>query len=147
MKIAHAMTREVLVVVPEMKLSAVEQIMARRRIRHVPVVRGGHLVGILSDRDVLRYEGLDDLEVTAGAAMTPAPVTCGPEASVSRVAQLMLQHKIDSIPVVDAIGALLGLVTSSDLLVLLVDRAEAEQLPFDYQLRVVADGELLDAVA
>jgi len=47
----------------------------------------------------------------------------------------MLEHKIDSIPVVSVSGALIGLVTSTDLLGLLVDRAQAQVLPFEFKLR------------
>jgi CBS domain-containing protein len=48
----------------------------------------------------------------------------------------MLEHKIDSIPVVSVSGTLIGLVTSTDLLGLLVDRAQAQVLPFEFKLRV-----------
>ena len=70
--------------------------------------------------------------------MTPAPVTCLPNTAVRQVAQLMLQHKIDSIPIVSYSGALSGLVTSTDLLGLLVDLDEAQLLPFDFRLRTAA---------
>src|SRR4051812_11476637 len=100
MKITAAMTREVLAVLPETKLSRAEELMNHRRIRHLPVVRGGRLLGIISDRDVLRYEALEDDDVTVGAAMTPAPITCSPAATVSRAAEIMLDHKIDCVPVV-----------------------------------------------
>ena len=71
--------------------------------------------------------------------MTPAPVSCLSNASVSQVAELMLEHKIDSIPIVNHSGALTGLVTSTDLLGLLVDRDEAQVLPFDFRLRTAAN--------
>ena len=50
----------------------------------------------------------------------------------------MLEHKIDSIPIVDYSGSLTGLVTSTDLLALLVDHDEAQMLPFDFRLRTAA---------
>lgn len=55
-----------------------------------------------------------------------------------RVASLMLEHKIDSIPIVEVSGRLVGLVTSTDLLGLLIDRAEAQMLPFDYAIQLAA---------
>jgi CBS domain-containing protein len=142
------MTRDVVVVTPELNLAAAEAMMERWRIRHLPVVKNGRLVGILSDRDLLRYEGAlaEGLDTPVGAAMTPAPITCLPSSTVSRVAQIMIEHKIDSIPVVDAAGHLLGLVTSSDLLQLLVDAAEVQTLPFHYRLRLrEEDGMAADA--
>jgi IMP dehydrogenase len=99
------------------------------------VVKDGRLVGILSDRDLLQYGGFgEDLETPVGAAMTPAPLTCLITTTVSRVAQMMLDHKIDSVPVVDPSGLLVGLVTSSDLLQLLVESAEVQALPFHFHL-------------
>ena len=71
--------------------------------------------------------------------MTAAPVTCLSNASVSQVAKLMLEHKIDSIPIVSYSGTLTGLVTAStDLLALLVEQHEAQLLPFDFRLRTAA---------
>jgi CBS domain-containing protein len=130
------MTRDVVVVPPEIDLSGARRIMERRHIRHLPVVKDGRLVGILSDRDLLRYDGLlmDEVETPVGAAMTHAPITCLITTTVSRVAQLMLDHKIDSVPVVDPSGLLVGLVTSSDLLQLLVESADVQALPFHYRL-------------
>jgi CBS domain-containing protein len=142
------MTRDVVVVPPEIELAAARRIMERRHIRHLPVVKHGRLVGILSDRDLIRYEGplMDDLETPVSAAMTPAPITCLITTTVSRVAQMMLDHKIDSVPVVDPSGQLVGLVTSSDLLHLLVESAEVQALPFHYRLSLrEEDGMAADA--
>jgi acetoin utilization protein AcuB len=145
MKAFAAMTRDVDVVSPGVSVKAAEKMMARAHIRHLPVVAGGKLVGILSDRDVLRSIG-EGPDRTCGEAMTPAPITCSTGSGIGRVAEMMLKHKIDSVPVVDEAGALLGLVTSSDLLSLLVDRDQTQPLPFDYRLRLF-DGDLIGAVA
>lgn len=138
MNTAAAMTRDVVVVTRETNLAVARRIMERRRIRHLPVVEHGRLVGILSDRDLLQYEGspVEGSTVPVGTAMTLAPMTCFITTSVSRVAQMMLEHKIDSVPVVDPSGALVGLVTSSDLLQLLVESADVQALPFHYRLRM-----------
>jgi CBS domain-containing protein len=130
------MTRDVTVVRPATSLAVAQRIMERKHIRHLPVVDEGRLVGILSDRDLLRYEGslMDGLDTPAGTAMTPAPITCLITTTVSRVAQLMLDHKIDAVPVVDTAGLLVGLVTSSDLLQLLIESAPIQALPFHYRL-------------
>jgi acetoin utilization protein AcuB len=122
--------------------------MRERRIRHLPVVQGGQLVGILSDRDILLRSTLDlDGTVTAprdpvALAMTPAPVTCGPDSKVSELARTMVERKIDAIPVVGTAGRLIGLVTSSDLLCLLLEEASVRALPFDFR---VYEGERLVA--
>jgi acetoin utilization protein AcuB len=140
MNTSTVMTRDVVVVSPTVTAGVAARMMQRLRIRHLPVVEDGRLVGILSDRDLSKRTP----ETRCGEAMTRAPVTCLSNASVSHVAQLMLEHKIDSIPVVSYSGALTGLVTSTDLLALLVDQDEAHLLPFDFRLRTAAsDGDAL----
>jgi len=132
------MTRDVVVVSPTVSVGAAGQLMNRLKIRHLPVIEDRRLVGILSDRDLLKHGS----GVACAEAMTPAPVTCSPDSSVGRVAQLMLEHKIDSIPIVGPSGTLTGLVTSTDLLGLLVDREQARVLPFQFRLRLArSEGE------
>jgi CBS domain-containing protein len=135
MNSSAVMTRDVVVVAPTVTVGSAATMMKRRHIRHLPVVDGRRLVGILSDRDLLTHAR----EATCLEAMTRAPVTCSPGASVGRVAGLMLEHRIDSIPIVDASQKLVGLVTSTDLIGLLIDRAEAELLPFDFTIHLAAD--------
>lgn len=132
MNTSAVMTRNVLVVSPTVSVGVAARLMQRAHVRHLPVVEARKLVGILSDRDLVKHAA----GVTCGEAMTPAPVTCSQDASVGRVASLMLEHKIDSIPIVSVSGTLVGLVTSTDLLGLLVDRAQAQVLPFDFTLRI-----------
>jgi len=135
MNTSTVMTRDVVVVSPIVTAGIAARMMERLRIRHLPVVEGGRLVGILSDRDLLKHTP----GTSCGAAMTAAPVTCSSNASVSQVAQLMLEHRIDSIPIVGYSGVLTGLVTSTDLLALLVDQEQAQVLPFDFRLRTAVN--------
>jgi CBS domain-containing protein len=142
------MTRDVVVVPPELLVSAARKMMEHSRIRHLPVVKRGRLVGIVSDRDLLPCEGgdLEGARTLVAEVMTPAPITCSISTTISRVAQIMLEHKIDCLPVVDPSGILVGLVTSSDLLQLLVESAEVQALPFHYRLHLrEEDGMAADA--
>ena len=144
MRTTAVMTRDVVVVSPTVSVGGAAHMMDRLKIRHLPVVEGHRLVGILSDRDLLKH----GRGVSCAEAMTVAPVTCSPDSSVGRVAELMLEHKIDSIPIVSPSGTLTGLITSTDLLGLLVDREQAQILPFDFRLRIAqSDGEALAAAA
>jgi CBS domain-containing protein len=137
MNTSAIMTRNVVVVSPTVSVGVAARLMQRARIRHLPVVEARKLVGILSDRDLSQHAA----DTTCEQAMTPAPVSCSQDASVGRVASLMLEYKIDSIPIVSVTGTLIGLVTSTDLLGLLVDRAQAQMLPFEFKLQVAgADG-------
>jgi acetoin utilization protein AcuB len=143
LKTAAAMTRDVIVVPMELKLSIAGRIMEEKRIRHLPVISGGRLAGILSNRDVLRFTGSpQELTMTCGEAMTAAPVTCTAATMVSRVAEQMLEHKIDALPVLSESGNLIGLVTTSDLLALLIEHAGLQKLPFDYHLSIAGSDEV-----
>jgi acetoin utilization protein AcuB len=144
------MTRDVVVVGPDCSLATAWTIMQARRIRHLPVVQAGKLVGILSDRDVLRWSPTSsEAQVEPSAqpvalAMTSSPLTCGPNERISELARMMIEQKIDAVPVVSREQKLVGLVTSSDLLSLLIEHAATRVLPFEFR---VYDGERLAAVA
>lgn len=135
------MTRDVVVVPPELTLANAWRMMTREKIRHLPVVRAGALVGMLSDRDVLA-RGTTDADghfhvpphAIVGDVMTPTPLeTCEASTDVVTLVRTMTQKKIDAVPVVHGLR-LVGLVTSSDLLSLLIDRGESEVLPFEFRL-------------
>ena len=117
--------------------------MQREQIRHLPVVQAGALLGILSDRDLLLRATRDakgDLvfpKLCAVDAMTPHPMVCEPTTVVSELARIMVERKIDAVPVLSS-GKLIGLVTSTDLLSLLLDKEEATVLPFEFRLHEVA---------
>lgn len=83
-------------------------------VRHLPVIDDrGRLVGVLSDRDLLRT--LASKKPTRVAdVMSRDVITTRPEANAHEAADLMLDHKISSLPVVDDTGALVGLVTQTD---------------------------------
>lgn len=135
------MTRRIVVVPPELSLDAAWETMTRNRFRHLPVVSAGALIGIVSDRDVLaRATLLGDgslhvPRVAVGEAMTPAPFVCNPDTSVSSIVRTMTEEKLDTMPVVSASGKLVGLVTTTDLLLLLIELDEAKTpLPFQWNL-------------
>ncbi len=135
------MVRDVIVVPPELTLAGAWRVMSREHIRHLPVVRAGALIGMLSDRDILTRAALGKdgalhvpPHVVVGEAMTPTPLqTCEPSTDVSVIARTMLEKKIDAMPVTKGLR-LVGLVTSTDLLSLLASRGDAEPLPFEFRL-------------
>lgn len=102
-------------------LGAAQRVMARSRIRHLPVLSGANkLVGMLSARDILTARARNDGEVDwwkiqIDNAMSSPVQTAGPDDSLTEIAGRMALAKIGAMPVVER-GQLLGLVTVSDVL-------------------------------
>jgi CBS domain-containing protein len=127
MKVRDIMIKEVATLDVNDELSLANDIMRLGRIRHLPVVEGSRLVGIISERDLFRsslaqalgYETKDtrDLMKTVHIkdVMVPAVVTVSPDTSLCDAVRLMLDKKIGCLPVVEKAG-LVGLITETDIL-------------------------------
>lgn len=118
--VRHFMTPSPETIAPDLTLAQARERMFHLSARHLPVVEGGELVGILSDRDVALVEGVgnDLARLTVRQAMTLQPFTCGPEAHLHAVAAEMAAHKYGSAVIVDREhpGHVLGLFTTTDAL-------------------------------
>ena len=104
-------------------------------VRHLPVVRGRELVGIISDRDLSSFTEADEDDVidavesarsaTVGNFLNTSPVKVDPETNVRDVVELMLLHRVGAVPVADLdTGDLLGIVSYIDLLRVLQETLE-----------------------
>lgn len=84
-------------------------------IRHLPVMDGESVVGIVSDRDLrLALTGRPD-ETSVADAMTSDPMTVSTTMPIEAVARMLVEHGVGSAPVVDE-GALVGIITETDVL-------------------------------
>lgn len=84
----------------------------------VPVVEEGRVVGMITDRDiVIRAIADGDYDATIDDIVTDDVVTCTPEMSTADAAQLMSEHQIRRLPVVDADSNLVGILSIGDLAV------------------------------
>jgi CBS domain-containing protein len=122
------MTRDFVSVEPGERLDFVDDVMQLGRIRHMPVVEGGKLVGVVSQRDLLAASLSRALDfdaqqrrtfmrsVEVSEVMSRNPISAAPETSLRAAARLVLRHRIGCLPVVDAAGKLVGLLTETDLL-------------------------------
>jgi acetoin utilization protein AcuB len=108
-------------IAPERTLAAAHRLMREHGIRHLPVVDGGRLVGLLSQRDLYLLETLasvDPAAETVGEAMSAEPYAVGPDAPLERVAATMAKRRIGSAVVLEH-GAVVGLFTTTDALLAL----------------------------
>jgi acetoin utilization protein AcuB len=112
------MTKSPQTIGKDQSLSAAHQLMNAQRIRHLPVLERGNLVGMLSQRDLHLVETLKDVdpeEVRVSEAMSPEIFTVGPRASVRKVAARMAEHRYGSAVVLDK-GRVVGVFTTVDAL-------------------------------
>jgi acetoin utilization protein AcuB len=131
MLVQDVMQTKLFTVTPDTTLPEAVRLTGQRGVRHLPVLDGDRLVGMLSDRDLkramaspatsleaheLRYL-LDGLRV--GEIMTRAVITIGPMFPIEDAARLMVMEKIGALPVTDG-DRLIGLVTETDVLRLFV---------------------------
>ena len=104
-------------------------LLARHNVGALPVVEGRELVGIVSERDVVRQlheRGRDLLDATVGDLMTTDVVTCSPRDRAADLARVMTERRIRHLPVCDD-GGLCGIVSIGDLVKARIDQLEHER--------------------
>jgi CBS domain-containing protein len=121
------MTEPVLSVEIDDQPSEVFRLLTEYRVHHLPVVRDGCLVGMISSADLmkidflvprtpqLRHEYLNSRFKIENFMHAPV-VTVGPTTSVEEAARLMVRHAVHALPVVDAQDHLLGIITTTDIM-------------------------------
>lgn len=121
LKVGQVMTANPLCVAVQRTALEIVELFHEMRFRHLLVTDHGRLVGVMSDRDVVRLFGTHDsperdyLEtITAGELMSVDLLTVDPEATLLEAVRIMLDNGISCLPVVDA-GFACGILTSTDL--------------------------------
>lgn len=120
--IADCMTRDPVTIPSDLSLADAQLRMFDYGIRHLPVVDGGHVVGIVSERDIAMITGIpgvDKNRVQIVEAMVPNPYIVGPNTPLLDVCSAMLEHKMGSAVIMDQ-GKLLGIFSIVDALAQLV---------------------------
>lgn len=151
MKVESLMTRNVTCVAPDDSLKQAFDLMQANGIRHLPVVLDNNiLVGILSDRDIFLRAKIEDgdldiPDVEVKSAMTSDVITCRASHDMSEIAGIMLERKIDSIPITDAFGELTGIITSSDFVEYVARRPQFDSgsqrtIPFHFMINRFRSG-------
>ena len=97
-------------------LAVAHKMMREHQIRHLPVLDGGRLMGVVSDRDLKLIESLKDVdpeEVLVGEAMSDEPYCVGPLASLEETVREMARRKLGSAVVMDG-ERVVGIFTAVD---------------------------------
>jgi CBS domain-containing protein len=145
-RVENFMTRRVVTVTPDTPILVAAKLMLENHISGLPVVdASAHVVGIISETDLLREDGKSAdgspwLQMVAGAdgptgdpvqlgsrkveeIMSREPVTVAPNASVAQACRLLAQHRIKRLPVVEE-DKLVGVIGRADLVRALAQSAE-----------------------
>jgi acetoin utilization protein AcuB len=127
MQVQEWMNKDVVTVTPDESFRTAMHLIRQKGIRHIPVVEGKRLVGIVTDRDLRQAapSGATDLsihelhylleKVTVRDIMTKKVVSIRPDQTVEDAALLLLGHRIGGLPVVQD-GELCGIITETDIL-------------------------------
>lgn len=102
----------------DQSLASAHALMREHHVRHLPVLEGGRLVGLVSQRDLYMIEalpGVDQESVSVDEAMSQNVFTVGPRSSVRKVAGEMAEHKYGAAVVVDG-TKVVGVFTTTDAL-------------------------------
>jgi acetoin utilization protein AcuB len=125
MRVGSMMQTQVLTTTPAISLAEVQRLMRDNNIRHLPVVSGKRLVGIITDRDIREAAPSPATTLTRGeiayrmettlvkTCMTTDVVWIGPDMEMVWAVRLLVQRNIGCLPVVDH-GTLVGVVTDMD---------------------------------
>jgi len=127
MPVQDWMSKDLVTIDEETSIMKASRVMKQNDIQHLPVLKKGRLVSIVSDRDLKEatpskattldihemYHLLDT--ITVKSLMPKKLYTIAPGDTVERAAAVMLKHHISALPVVDAQGALSGILTKGDV--------------------------------
>lgn len=114
--VADAMTVAPLTVKPDDPIEQAEALMRNGRMRHLPVVQGGKLVGLLTKSDILRRRAEGSSPRLVRDAMETEVVTATAHLPLRRAARLLFDRKFGCLPIVDASHAVVGILTESDFI-------------------------------
>jgi acetoin utilization protein AcuB len=127
MPVQNYMSKDLITVDEDASIMKASKIMKQNGIRHLPILRKGRLVGIVSDRELKEatpskattldihemYHLLDQIKVKS--LMPKQLFTITPGETVEKAAAVMLQRNISALPVVDPQGTLQGIITKGDV--------------------------------
>lgn len=123
------MTPAPITISSDLSMSDAAERMFENKIRHLPVTSGGHIVGIVSDRDIAVMDTLpsvDRTKVEVGSAMSSNPYICAPNTPLLDVVRTLCEHKIGTAIVMEN-GKLQGIFTLIDALRVLESKLREDE--------------------
>lgn len=115
--VSETMTPSPLTIGQDQSMSVAHDMMRSHKVRHLPVLQGGRIVGIVSDGDLHLIETLDEVDpddVTVEEAMTADPYCIAPETPLDEVVQTMADNKYGCAVVAKG-SKVLGILTTTDV--------------------------------
>ena len=133
MFVADRMTKHPVSVTSKATISEVDRLMKKHKFHRMLIIDDGKLVGYLSDRDIMRVTPspatslskfeirslLDKLSIKD--IMQTKIVTVNEDATIEEAALIMYQNKVGGLPVISEVGAVVGIITATDILKTFVD--------------------------
>jgi CBS domain-containing protein len=136
--VGNNMTRSVRSILPETTVADLYRLFATDDFESYPVVRGDALVGVVSKLDALKVFAFsqdhmlpqykEGMATTVDEIMTGAVVAVDPETKLQRVLELMVKHRLKSLPVVDQSRNLVGIIAREDVM-RAMERSTLRQYP------------------
>jgi len=132
MLVRRKMKKDLITITKDERMITARKIMKEKNIRHLPVVDGKKLIGLVTNMDIRKAEAspATSLEIrelhylldklTAGEIMTRNVITISPDISIEEAATLIHDNKIGCLPVVED-GNLVGMITENDVMEILID--------------------------
>ena len=126
MLIKNFMTQNPVILSPEEDIKVAFNLLSDKHVRQAPVLEDGTLIGIVTDRD-LRMAIVQDLKtpnLTVSNVMTPNPKTVSEDEPLQSAANIIAENKFNALPVVSPDGRLVGIITTTDILLGLLNTIE-----------------------
>lgn len=141
MVVERYLTPNPITVRPDTTLRKAQELLQAHQIRHLPVVQGKRVVGIITDRDIRELfpsslAAPDEIarfraaaaQVKVGEVMTRPVLSVTPETRTQRAARLMVEHRIGCLPVLRG-STLVGIITTNDLLRAMAGEDQSQAVP------------------
>ena len=128
MRASDLMTTDVMTLPHDATVAEAIAALTELEVRHVPLVKDGRLVAVLSDRDLRQVDGLiavgvgqkkretNVLDAQVSQLIGATPITCSPDASADDVIDILVGERIGAVVVVDDDQRVLGIVSTIDVL-------------------------------